>query len=362
MTHIFNQPEWNNVQFNFLKHRNVNVITLSFPYNPKFLLLLKQYLKNIKWSRSIKAWYVPDNKHYRSLLNLPLPQIGDNYLPKLFDVNRNEFIKFRNVLTLKAYAPATLATYLTEFAQLLLVLKNYPVYNLSPQRINDYLLFCIHKEKLSEALIHSRINAIKAYFKHVHNQPIDLNTIIRPKKISQLPKVLSKTELTRIFNATQNVKHLLLLKLTYGMGLRVSEIVNLKIEHVYLDRLSVLILNSKGKKDRYLNFPESIISLYNDYLRLYQPQTFLFHGAHNSQYSIRSAQNVFKNAMNKANIHRNLGIHSLRHSFATHLLEAGVDMVIIQKLLGHKNVKTTEIYAQVTNNQLAKIKSPLDNF
>lgn len=182
------------------------------------------------------------------------------------------------------------------------------------------------------------------------------------KKIKQLPKVFSKPDLNRIFNATLNIKHELLLKLVYGMGLRVSEIVRLKIEHVDLQRLSVLIVNAKGKKDRYVNFPTTVTNLYNDYLKLYQPHIYLFNGPQNSQYSVRSAQNVFKNALNRAKIYRNVGIHSLRHSFATHLLEAGVDIVLIQKLMGHKNVKTTEIYAQITSKQLASIQSPLDDF
>lgn len=182
------------------------------------------------------------------------------------------------------------------------------------------------------------------------------------KKIKQLPKVFSKPDLNRIFNATLNIKHELLLKLVYGMGLRVSEIVRLKIEHVDLQRLSVLIVNAKGKKDRYVNFPTTVTNLYNDYLKLYQPYIYLFNGPQNSQYSVRSAQNVFKNALNRAKIYRNVGIHSLRHSFATHLLEAGVDIVFIQKLMGHKNVKTTEIYAQITSKQLANIQSPLDDF
>lgn len=362
MSHIFNHPDFQKLQFKFYTHQNKKVILLIFPYNPTFHNELKIYLKSMKWSRTLNAWYVPNNTLYRNLLNIPHPQIGDNYIPKLFEINKNEFVKFRNVLYLKAYSHNTIATYLTEFAQLLLLLKNYPVYNLTANRINDYLLYCIHKEKLSEALIHSRINAIKAYFKYVQNSSIQLQTIVRPKKIKQLPKVFSKPDLNRIFNATLNIKHELLLKLVYGMGLRVSEIVRLKIEHVDLQRLSVLIVNAKGKKDRYVNFPTTVTNLYNDYLKLYQPHIYLFNGPQNSQYSVRSAQNVFKNALNRAKIYRNVGIHSLRHSFATHLLEAGVDIVFIQKLMGHKNVKTTEIYAQITSKQLANIQSPLDDF
>ena len=145
------------------------------------------------------------------------------------------------------------------------------------------------------------------------------------------------------------------------MGLRVSELIGLKMEHIDLGREQVHIVSSKGKKDRYVNFPESLIPLYLDYLKAYQPTTFLLEGQFSEQYSIRSAQAVFRNAMKKAGINKTVGIHGLRHSYATHLLEAGTDMVYIQKLLGHKHIKTTEIYARVSNKILSKVQSPLDN-
>ena len=350
----------NNCTFEEVVHRNQKVILCKFPYNVKLINEFRSEFPSAKWSRSFQAWYVPNNTLYRNRLGLSLPEIGDNWMPKLYEHNKGEFIKFRNALTQKVFSPNTIQTYLGEFAQLLILLKNYPVNELTPERLNSYFLYCIKKLKHSEAQVYSRMNAIKSYFKLVVNKETIFETIIRPKAKKQLPTVLSKQEVQKIFKTTDNLKHLLILKMAYGMGLRVSEIVALKVKDIDLDRKQVHIVAAKGKKDRYVNFPNSLLLLYNDYLKAYQPDSYLFNGQFSIKYSTRSAQAVFKNAMKKAGINKNIGIHGLRHSFATHLLEAGTDMVFIQKLLGHKNMKTTEVYAKVSNKVLSKVQSPLD--
>lgn len=348
------------ISFKKLAHRNQKVILCEFPYDPGLLRDFKKGFPSAKWSRTHKAWYLPDTTLYRNRLNLPAPDIGNNWLPRLYDQNKDEFIKFRNALTQKAFSPNTINTYLSEFAQLLILLKKHPVEELTSDRLNSYFLYCIKKLKHSEAQVYSRMNAIKSYFDLVRNERRIFDRVIRPKPAKQLPKVLSKQEVLRLFAVTPNLKHLLILKMAYGMGLRVSELIALKVSHIDLDRKQVHIVSSKGKKDRYVNFPESLSPLYLDYLKTYQPTSYLFEGQYSEQYAIRSAQAVFRNAMDKAGIHKTVGIHGLRHSYATHLLEAGTDMVFIQKLLGHKNVRTTEVYARISNNMLSKVRSPLD--
>ena len=145
------------------------------------------------------------------------------------------------------------------------------------------------------------------------------------------------------------------------MGLRVSEIVNLKITDIDSQRMVVLIEAGKGKKDRYVALPTSILEELRNYYRANRPTKYLFEGQNGGQYSVRSVQAVFKDAMEKAKINKSVGIHGLRHSYATHLLESGTDMVFIQKLLGHQDIKTTEIYAKVSNRILSNVKSPLDD-
>ncbi len=159
----------------------------------------------------------------------------------------------------------------------------------------------------------------------------------------------------------ENPKHRLLLKLCYGMGLRVSEIAKLKISHIDSKRMQVLVNQAKGKKDRYVNLPESVLEELRTYYLEYKPKEFLFEGHYGTQYSVRSVQAVFKNAMKKAKINKKVGVHSLRHSYATHLIEQGTDIRFVQELLGHKDIKTTMIYTSLTDQAKRKIKSPLDN-
>ena len=206
------------------------------------------------------------------------------------------------------------------------------------------------------------MNAIKFYFEKVlHRDKIFFEMIPRPKKTKSLPKALSKKDIAKIFANMENPKHLMMLKLCYGMGLRVSEIVNLKITDIDSGRMLVYIESAKGKIDRYVTLPSSVLDELRNYFRNYRPKIYLFEGQYGGHYAIRSVQAVFKNAMQKAKINKAVGIHGLRHSYATHLLECGTDMVFIQKLLGHKNIKTTEIYAKISNRQIGKIKSPLDD-
>jgi len=221
-------------------------------------------------------------------------------------------------------------------------------------------LYCINELKLSEATIHSRINAIKFYYEQVLRRERFLITIPRPKKPSKLPKVIAPANIKKLFELTLNLKHNTMLKLCYGLGLRVSEIVNLKIKDIDSQSMQVFIERGKGKKDRYVNLPESILPQLRIYFMEYKPKMYLFEGQFGGQYSSRSAQQVFKNALQKAKINKTVGIHSLRHSFATHLLEQGTDIRFIQELLGHNDIKTTLIYTEVSDKSIRKIISPLD--
>ncbi len=186
--------------------------------------------------------------------------------------------------------------------------------------------------------------------------------IPRPKKPSLLPKALSQIDIKKMFDCTENLKHKLLLQLCYGMGLRVSELVNLKITDIESARMQVLVSQGKGKKDRYVILPDSVLEMMRVYFKEFRPKNYFFEGQKGSQYSVRAAQQVFKDAMRKAKINKKVGIHSLRHSYATHLIEQGTDIRFVQDLLGHNSIKTTMIYTNITDQAKRKIKSPLDNF
>ena len=213
---------------------------------------------------------------------------------------------------------------------------------------------------MKERKMNGKINAIKFYFEQVLNRPKLFYAIPRPKRPLTLPSMLSRGEIKRIFDIVKNKKHLLALQLCYGMGLRVSEVVNIKWEDFDKDRMQVKIKAAKGKKDRYVPLPKTILSLLAEYYNIYKSEIYVFEGQYGNKYSKSSLQQVFRRAMDKAGIHKKIGIHGLRHSYATHLLEAGADMRFIQELLGHNSIKTTQIYTKVTNQSLSKISSPLD--
>ncbi|MFK7031150.1 tyrosine-type recombinase/integrase [Flavobacterium oreochromis] len=266
-----------------------------------------------------------------------------------------------NQLNLLGYSQSTIRCYVQELAQFLYFIKDKKASECKLEDITEFLLHCLSALKLKENTIHSRINGIKFYYEEILKQPKIALEIPRPKKQLKLPKALHSTEIKAIFNVTENLKHNTILKLCYGMGLRVSEIVQLRIYDIDSKNMRVHVQKGKGKKDRYVNLPESILSQLRKYYHEYKPKEYLFEGQYGGQYSIRSIQKIFKEALCKAGIRKPIGIHSLRHSYATHLLENGTDIRFIQELLGHNDIKMTLIYTKLTDMSLRKIISPLDN-
>ena len=186
-----------------------------------------------------------------------------------------------------------------------------------------------------------------------------LESVKRPKRETRLPVVLSKDEVSKIVDAPVNPKHRLMLKTLYGLGLRVSELVNLKSEHVQFDRNMVLIRDAKGNKDRYVPLPKSLSEELMHYVS-FNKSRYLFEGR-NGKLSIKTVQKVFESAFKKAGINKKISCHTLRHSFATHLLERGVGIRVIQMLLGHSKLETTQIYTHVSAFQIENVRSPLDD-
>ncbi|MDD5748382.1 MAG: tyrosine-type recombinase/integrase [Actinomycetota bacterium] len=179
------------------------------------------------------------------------------------------------------------------------------------------------------------------------------------KRSKKLPIVLSREEIKNIIDAIRNPKHKLIISLAYGAGLRISEVVNLKVKDVNLEELTIHLKNAKGKKDRITIFPEKIKTKLQNLIAGKNLNDYLFESERGGKLTERTAQKVFENALQKAGIKKDATFHSLRHSFATHLLENGVDVRYVQELLGHQNIRTTQIYTQVTNPKLKNIKSPL---
>jgi site-specific recombinase XerD len=198
------------------------------------------------------------------------------------------------------------------------------------------------------------INAIRFLYKEVLNKKYDKVSFKRPKSEKKLPRVIDSNLIIERLNKIENIKHKAILTLTYSVGLRVSEITNLKIEDINSKRMLIHIKNAKGKKDRIVPLSETVLSLLRDYYKQYKPTEYLFNGLSSNQYSIQSCQKLYKKY-----IDQNSSIHTLRHSSFTNLLESGTDLRIIQTLAGHKSTKTTEIYTHVSTQILSKVKLPI---
>jgi integrase/recombinase XerD len=339
-------------------HKQQPVIWVQFP-NDKQLIAQFKTLTGAKWSNSEKKWYLRDVKHYREVFNLPSNILE---IPASIHTNNHKaFTQYAETMQLKAFSPNSIKTYANEFSIFLQILKSHKAEDISKEKLRSYFLYCSNTLKLSENTICSRLNAIKFYYEKVLHHEKFFFEIPRPNKPSILPKVLSKSQISKMIDLTHNLKHKLILQLCYGMGLRVSEIVNLKVTDINSERMQVLIESAKGKKDRYVNLPESVLHDLRTYYTLYKPVKYLFEGQYGGQYTTRSAQSVFKQALVRAKIKLKIGIHGLRHSYATHLMEYGVDTTFIQKLLGHSDIKTTQIYTHVSKRTIEKVKSPLDS-
>ncbi len=350
-------------KYNFVTgtHRQKKIIWIQFKYNQMLLRDLRERFPSAKWSNSTKCWYMPDLDSVRKALHIPLQNIENKILASLPDVQKPAMLNFIKQLRLKAYSQNTIRMYCSELKHLMILLGNFPIDGLTPEKLKSYFLYCVEKENLKERKLNGKINAVKFYFEQVLHRPKMFFDIPRPKKPQTLPKMLTKREIKLIFKQVKNIKHLLALKLCYGMGLRVSEVVHLKLSDINSKERIVNITGAKGKKDRYVPLPESIILLLTEYYHTYKPKKYLLEGQYGGQYSKSSVQQIFKGAMRKAGIQKRIGVHGLRHSYATHLLESGADIRIIQDLLGHHSIKTTQIYTRVTQVNKKKFKSPLDS-
>jgi len=232
--------------------------------------------------------------------------------------------------------------------------------SITTKEINDYILKLIRTKGISPSQQNQRINAIKFYYEKVAGLDKQLYFLERPKKSRDLPKVLSEEEVLAILESIPNLKHRSIIATIYSAGLRRSELINLRKQDVFFDRKIIFIRGAKGKKDRTSVLADSLAIALKRYLDEYKPNYWLFEGVNRNQYSSTSIAKILQRGARKVGIEKKVTPHMLRHSFATHLLEHGVDIRYIQTILGHGSSKTTEIYTHVSKKSLAQIRSPLD--
>ena len=262
-------------------------------------------------------------------------------------------------LELKRYAKNTVRIYVLFFEHFINYHHDKDLNALNETHIRAYLQRLIRHDK-SNSYLNQVINSIKFYYEVVLGMPNRFYEIERPRKEHKLPRVISKEEVLSLIAHTNNLKHKCIVELIYGSGLRRSELLNLKIEDIDSKRMLVRIKQAKGNKDRLTLLSHNALLDLRNYYKSWKPKEYLFEGQRGGQYSGQAVVSIVKNASLKARITVSVTPHMLRHSFATHLLEAGVDLRQIQVLLGHQSTKTTEIYTHVATNTFKTIKNPLD--
>lgn len=341
----FNYVRWDNRQFRWV-----------IPNYGKNLELIKNYF-NTRISR-IETRIIEQPK---AVPNFSTAQIITD-LPKIDFESLREIEWFKRWMEQKRYSESTVKTYVMAITVFLRFIKPKTSAEATNEDMRRFVYYYMIPRKLSFSYQNQAINSAKLFFKTIHGSVLVTEQLERPRTAHRLPNVLSKEEVSAILQALVNQKHRVMLSLIYACGLRRGELLNLKPENIDSKRHLLIILNAKGRKDRIIPISDKVIGILREYYKGYRPKTWLFEGQFAGEpYSEKSIQSVLKLALKKAGISKPVTLHWLRHSYATHLLEAGTDLRYIQELLGHKSSKTTEIYTHVTEKSLQKIKSPFDD-
>ena len=260
----------------------------------------------------------------------------------------------------KRYSHNTITTYFSMIELFFRFHSNKTIAHITKKDIEEFNTEYILKNNYSATFQNQLISAIKLFYTYTNNKNLVLDKLDRPKKSKRLPEILSLTEVESLLNAIDNLKHKALLCIIYSAGLRIGEALNLKLNDIDSNRMLIRVANAKGQKDRYIPLSVNILELLRIYFKIYSPNNYLFSGKLGGKYTDSSARNILKNCLQKTNIKKRVTLHTLRHSYATHLLESGTDIRYIQEILGHNSPKTTMIYTHVSTNNLKNIKSPFD--
>lgn len=389
-TQLFAQLTSYGIVPEIISYKGEQRIKLQFEFNSTLANAVKQIPGRL-WSRTLKAWHIAneiqlvaqlidvlenmerDSAGTPSAVKLPDLQIAvppqkipPSHFPAmafndLNDIPIPAWIEdFERHITIRNYAQSTRKSYRNNLLSFNKYFQGNDIKQLQKVEIEKYLEYLCIERNYSSAALNVTVNAIKFLYEKIFSFPREFYQFPRAKRVHKLPTFFDQQEITNLFNTITNIKHKVILYVGYSAGLRVSEIVNLKISDIYSGSMQIRIEQGKGKKDRMVMLSEKVLELLRTYYIKYKPAYWLFEGPKGEQYSVRSVQEILKKAKALAGIVHKGSVHTLRHSFATHLLEGGTDLRLIQELLGHTSIKTTAIYTHITDTSKAKVKSPLD--
>ena len=358
-------------------HHKQKCISLSFAYSFK----VKQYIKNghgVKWSKTFRCFYVLDKGSNRALLvgylkaggytvkttNITHKQLASKYAPKPKDDLSQEkqlvYTEFISFLKGKRYSESTLKVYGHFVYCFLKHTDNKPLELLDENDVRLFIETSVGILNYAVSTHRQMVSALKHFAYFYPACAINTEAIFMPRKDRKLPEILSIQEVLSLIEVTKNIKHKTIIAMLYGSGLRIGELLHLQLKDFDFDRDQLHIRNAKGRKDRYATIAKSLHPLLKSYYTSYKPTVYFIENPNGGLYSAGSVRSFLKKSCRAAGINKKVTPHTLRHSYATHLLEQGTDIRYIQELLGHSKPETTMIYTHVTQKSLRDIKSPLD--
>lgn len=361
---------------------SVKYIGLQFP-SDKYIEGLVDALPDVQWSDEHKMKYIPNTNRNLGILFHTFKGIAWLSL-KFFERNRPErddrepydysAVRKSNLtkgdhkvpdsfidhLQARRYSVNTARTYVTHFSKFIAAHPGRALESIGESEIKAYVNQQV-RDGCSPSEQNQIINAVKFYYEQVLDMPQRFYALTRPRPKEKLPEVFSEQEVWKIIQHTDNLKHKAILVTIYSCGLRISELLNLKVGDILSDRKVVFVREGKGEKGRYTLLGDKTLELLREYYLAFRPVEYLFEGEKGGPYSGSSIQQILKKSRQRAGIVKKGTVHTLRHSFATHLLEQGVDLRTIQTLLGHKSLLTTEKYSHISSGTIRKIRNPFDN-
>ena len=351
------------------KHRNASKLIIKFAYDDDLIAIVRK-IHGAAWSKTLQAWHVPNTKEnyaivldtFKGITTVNTSKISKN-IPFKRDLTKEQKTLLNNFylyLKGKRYSKSTIATYTFFIADFINFHTKTPLQELTNRHVELFIETVFIERNYAVSSQRQFISALKVFIVFYPHTKINELSLERPKKSRKLPNVLSQEEVLEIIRCTQNLKHRAIIALLYSCGLRISELINLKLIDFHVERKQLVVKSGKGRKDRYVSLADSFLPLLSNYYYSYKPKVYFVEGQKGGKYSPEAVRQFLRKSCAKAGIKKPVSPHTLRHSYATHLLENGVDIRYIQSLLGHARPETTMIYTHVKRKDLMEIQNPLD--
>lgn len=354
-----------------LIHRDLFRLAIFFPYDPA----VKNKVRSIagcRYSKTLRCWHLPlTQESYDKIKALGIDYRWRRKPEKVIENDSQGYIaiddywkerldKFQEYLYQQRYSEQSIKSYMMILRIFFAWWGERSIYELTIEALQRFNYKYFIEGNYSSSYQNIWVSAMKLYLKRFTDVSISFSDLERPRPSKHLPNVLSIAEVKRLIASYDNIKHRTIIMMYYACGLRKAELLNLRLIDVDMERGVIRIRNSKGAKDRDVALPGALAQLLMAYMKRYKPVSYLFNGQGSLQYSASSVDKLLKRGLKKAKIYKRITTHSLRHSYATHLVERNINLRYIQDALGHKNSKTTEIYTKLSRENIANMVSPID--